>query len=162
MAETLGSLCDKLTVVDLKIWHSTDARRLESLREQKSSLQAEIDEFLRAAFTVAIPPARLVFNANKVYKKRGNAVAEVNGTMGEVFSQLARANCAVWHEQEKVYEFDKVPDSAKGAVIKKLAVLNLERNKCMEALDHILLEHVEASLRRLKKKAQRRRSRAPG
>ena len=46
MAETLGSLCDKLTIVDLKIWHSRDAARLASLRKQKTGLQAEINAII--------------------------------------------------------------------------------------------------------------------
>jgi len=28
MAETLGSLCDKLTIVKLKQWHTTDKTRI--------------------------------------------------------------------------------------------------------------------------------------
>jgi len=31
MAETLGSLCDKLTIVKLKQFHTGDVQRLESL-----------------------------------------------------------------------------------------------------------------------------------
>ena len=145
MAETLGSLCDKLTIVDLKIWHSRDAARLKSLRKQKIALQAEINELVCGAVSGEIPLEKLSFSANKVYKRKGNAVAAVCGGIGEVFSQLARANCAVWHEQEKVYEFEKVPDGQKAAVIKQLAVLNLERNKCMEQLDRLLVDMVKTT-----------------
>ncbi len=143
MAETLGSLCDKLTIVDLKIWHSTDAVRLKSLRSQKSALQREINELIAGAFAGDIPVGRLAFAANKVYKRRGNQVAPVVGGMGEVISQLATTNCALWHEQEKVYEFEKVPDTQKAVVVKKLAILNLQRNKCMEQLDRILVSAVK-------------------
>ena len=39
MAETLGSLCDKLTIVKLKQWHSLRApSRLESLAAQEEQL----------------------------------------------------------------------------------------------------------------------------
>ena len=40
MAETLGSLCDKLTIVKLKQYHSEDAARLQSLKQQEQQLQA--------------------------------------------------------------------------------------------------------------------------
>ncbi len=143
MAETLGSLCDKLTIVDLKIWHSADADRLKSLRSQKSALQQEINDLVAGAFVGNIPVSRLAFAANKVYKRRGNKVPPVIGGLGEVFSQLATTNCALWHEQEKVYEFEKVPDGEKAAVVKKLAILNLQRNKCMEQLDRILVSAVK-------------------
>jgi hypothetical protein len=135
MAETLGTLADKLTTVKLKIWHTEDAERLNSLREQEKQLQDEIDEFVTAAVSGAIPIERLTFSANKVYKKDGNAVPDFGGTIGEVFSQLAQVNCRLWHVQEKVYEFENVPVDQKDEVIKQLAIINLERNQCIDKLD---------------------------
>src|SRR5215813_12619300 len=98
MAETLGSLCDKLIVVKLKLWHTRDRKRIENLKLQDRALQEEIDEFVRDAFDGTVPKERLKFESNKVYKKKGNTVAEVKGDIGAVFSQLARVNCELWHE----------------------------------------------------------------
>ncbi|MCT7948841.1 hypothetical protein NG798_03485 [Ancylothrix sp. C2] len=148
MAETLGSLCDKLTIIKLKQWHSDDERRLESLADQQKQLQDEINEFVSAAVAGQIPLERLVFAANKVYKQQGNELPEVAGNIGEVFSQLAEVNCKLWHEQEKVYEFEKVPVEEKDKVVKKLAVLNLERNRCIDEIDKtfkILVETLNCS-----------------
>jgi len=142
MAETLGSLCDKLTIIKLKQWHSTDKLRLKSLAGQEKSLLEEIDEFVRDALVGRIREDRLTFQSNKVYKKTGNEVAAVSGPMGEVMAQLADVNCRLWHEQEKVYDFEHVPDDQKGALMRQLAVLNLERNRCMEAIDRNLLAAV--------------------
>jgi hypothetical protein len=135
MAETLGMLCDKLTIVKLKEYHTQDEARLKSLRNQAMELQQEIDEYVAAAFAGDIPAGRLTFASNKVYKKEGNEVAEVTGGIGEVFYQLADANCRLWHEQEKVYEFERVPAEEKDKVVKKLALLNLERNKCIDSIN---------------------------
>ena len=135
MAETLGSLCDKLTIVKLKQFHSDNEEKLFSLSKQEEQLQSEIDEFVSAAIEGKIPTARLTFSANKVYKQEGNVVADVGGSIGEVFSKLADVNCKLWHEQELVYEFEKVPAAEKDGVVKKLAVLNLERNKCIDRID---------------------------
>jgi ribosomal protein L44E len=135
MAETLGSLCDKLTVVKLKQWHSEDEERLKSLAAQERLLQEEINEFIASVTRGEIPVDRLTFAANKVYKKDGNIVAEVTGTIGEVFSRLAEVNSGLWHEQEKVYEFEKIPMEEKDKVVKKLALLNLERTKCIDQID---------------------------
>jgi len=148
MAETLGSLCDKLTVVKLKQYHSDNPERLESLTRQETQLKAEIDEFMSAAVTGAIPPERLMFAANKVYKAEGNTFADIGGGMGDVLSQLADVNCKIWHEQEKVYDFEKVPVPEKDKVIKNLAVLNLMRNKCIETIDRTLAESVGSKKRR--------------
>lgn len=135
MAETLGSLCDKLTIVKLKQWHSEDSDRLSSLAIQEKQLQDEMNEFIEAAIDNRISVERLTFAANKVYKKEGNTVADVRGSIGEVFSQLATVNCKLWHEQEKVYEFEQVPVEQKDIVVKQLALLNLERNKCIDQID---------------------------
>lgn len=135
MAETLGSLCDKLTIVKLKQWHSEDEIRLKSLAAQEKQLQQEMNEFISAAISGQIPSDRLTFASNKVYKKEGNYVPDVLGSIGEIFSQLAHVNCNLWHEQEKVYEFEKVAASEKDRVVKQLAILNLERNKCIDGID---------------------------
>ncbi|MFA6540451.1 MAG: hypothetical protein WCT99_02525 [Bacteroidota bacterium] len=135
MAETLGSLCDKLTIVKLKQYHSQDQDRLNSLSVQENQLQTEIDEFIISAVHGKIPTEKLTFAANKVYKKEGNVVAEVTGSISKIFSQLADVNCRLWHEQELVYEFEKVPVEKKDHVVKQLAVLNLERTKCIDEID---------------------------
>jgi len=138
MAETLGSLCDKLTIVKLKQWHSDDELKLESLNLQERQLTNEIDDFLDKAITGKIPQSMITFAANKVYEKNGNPINEVVGTIGFVFSELASVNCRIWHEQEKVYFFDKVAVEDKDFVIKQLAILNLERNYCIENIDKTL------------------------
>src|SRR5262249_40386393 len=123
MAETLGTLCDKLATVKLKMWHSDDPERLNSLALQEQQLNDEINEFIGAAISGQIPIERLTFAANKVYKKDGNVVPEFDGTLGEMFAQLAHVNCQLWHVQEKVYEFEAVPVDQKDGVIKELAIL---------------------------------------
>lgn len=135
MAETLGTLCDKLTIIKLKQWHSNDSEKLTSLSIQEKQLREEINEFMKAAISGQISSDRLTFAANKVFKKEGNQVAEVQGNIGQVFSQLATVNCKLWHEQEKVYEFEKVPVEQKDIVVKNLALLNLERNQCIDRID---------------------------
>jgi hypothetical protein len=135
MAETLGSLCDKLTVLKLKQFHSEDHERLKSLAKQEKHLHEEINDFIAAAISGRIPLERLVFDANKVYRKEGNDVPDVSGNIGEVFSQLSQVNCTLWHEQEKVYEFEKVLPQDKDRVVKRLALLNLERNQCIGQID---------------------------
>jgi hypothetical protein len=135
MAETLGMLCDKLTIIKLKEYHTEDLSRLESLKNQAIQLQEEIDEYILSAVSGDIPADRLIFAANKVYKKEGNEVPDVIGKIGEVFYQLADANCRLWHEQEKVYEFEKVSPDEKDKVVKKLAILNLERNQCIDSIN---------------------------
>jgi len=143
MAETLGMLCDKLTIAQLKKYHTEDVERLSSLNNQIKQLQQEIDDYMADAIAGKIQIERMTFASNKVFKPEGNAVAEVNGNLGEVFFQLAEINCKLWHEQEKVYEFDKVAVNEKDIVVKQLALLNLQRNKCIDAINEQFVQLVK-------------------
>lgn len=143
MAETLGTLADKLTTVKLKLWHTEDAERTRSLKAQEKQLQDEINEFVGAAIRNDIPIERLTFAANKVYKKEGNVVPDFSGSIGEIFSQLAEVNCRLWHVQEKVYEFEQVPIDEKDEIIKQLAIVNLERNQAIDKLDETFRSSIE-------------------
>lgn len=144
MAETLGTLADKLTTVKLKLWHTDDAERIASLKTQEKQLEDEINEFVGAAIAGQISIERLTFAANKVYKKEGNAISDFSGSIGELFSQLAATNCKLWHVQEKVYEFEQIPAGQKDEVIRELAVVNLERNQCIDRLDQEFQRSVSA------------------
>jgi len=135
MAETLGSLCDKLTIVKLKQWHTEEEVRLQSLQNQENQLITEINDFIALAVSGMVPTEKLAFAANKIFKAEGNTINEVQGSIGAVFAHLAKVNTDLWHEQEKVYEFEKVPALEKDKVVKQLALLNLERNSCIDKID---------------------------
>ena len=143
MAETLGSLCDKLTIVKLKQYHSDDRSKTASLKQQARQLCEEMDTFLVSAISGDLAPDKLTIRANKVYKKQGNELGALSSeALGEVFAELAQVNCDLWHEQEKVYEFEAVPVVQKELVVKQLALLNLKRNQCIDAIDQALVKLV--------------------
>jgi hypothetical protein len=148
MAETLGSLCDKLSIVKLKQYHCDNEQKAQSLVIQEGQLVAEIDTFLEDALTGRTPVERLSFSANKVYKQAGNELSPVpEGSVGEAFAELSKVNCDLWHEQEKVYEFEAVPGEEKNTVVKQLALLNLRRNQCIDAIDKGLIRSIECIMR---------------
>lgn len=138
MAETLGSLCDKLTIVKLKQFHTEDKERLKSLDRQEAQLTEEINQFVSDALSGAIPFDKLSFASNKVYSEEDYLTEIIAGSIGNVIGQLAKVNCDLWHEQEKVYKFEKIPVDEKDTVIKRLAILNLERVNCIDAINSIL------------------------
>jgi hypothetical protein len=144
MAETLGSLCDKLTIVKLKQFHCDSEAKAESLTRQAVQLAGEVDAFVADAAAGCIPPERLSFASNKVYKREGNDLSPVpEGSVGEAFAELAKVNCDLWHEQEKVYAFEQVPADEKDKVVKLLALLNLRRNQCIDAIDKALIQQIK-------------------
>jgi len=137
MAETLGMLCDKLTIVKLKQYHTeNNPERMLSLNNQSIQLQEEIDEYISDALKGKIPLERITFASNKVFKKEGNEINEIKGSIGELFSQLAEVNCKLWHEVEKGYDIENVPIDEKDNIVKMLAILNLERNKCIDEINN--------------------------
>jgi hypothetical protein len=133
--ETLGLLCDKLTIIKLKQFHTTDSVKSASLLTQEQQIIEEMNQYFNDALSGNIPLEKLRFSANKVYKPTGNETREITGDIGTVFAELAKVNCDLWHEQEKVYEFESIPVAEKDSVVKKLAILNLERNKCIDAIN---------------------------
>jgi hypothetical protein len=81
MAETLGSLIDKLTIANIRLWHLEDVRRDRSLsdkdrlkaadaisevNQQRNDLMDEIDEFL---YWAAHGKVKLKAPKVKIYKK---------------------------------------------------------------------------------------------
>jgi hypothetical protein len=144
MAETLGSLCDKLSIVKLKQYHCDQEQKAQSLIIQEVQLVAEMNTFLADALSGRTPVERLSFSANKVYKHVGNELSPVpEESVGEAFAELSKVNCDLWHEQEKVYEFETVPRDEKNTVVKQLALLNLRRNQCIDAIDKVLIRSIE-------------------
>ena len=144
MAETLGSLCDKLTIVKLKQYHSDDRSKTASLKQQARQLCVEMDTFLVSAISGDLAPDKLTIRANKVYKKQGNELGALpSGALGAVFTELAQVNCDLWHEQETENEFETVPAAQKNLVVKQLALLNLKRNQRIDAIDQALVKRMQ-------------------
>ena len=139
MADTLGSLCDKLTVVKLKQFHTHDQMKLHSLFEQEQQLCGEIDDFIKLAGSGWLPLERLSFCSNKVTPFDEHNPETT--TIGNTFAKLSTVNCNLWHEQEKVYDFENVIN--KNEVVKQLAVLNLKRTGCIDAIDKQFTEMIK-------------------
>jgi hypothetical protein len=117
---------------------------LNSLAQQQDQLIAEIEEFILDAVSGKIPVNKLTFRSNKVYKIKNNEIQAIKGTIGSIFSNLAEVNCLLWHEQEKVYEFEKVAISDKDLVVKQLATLNLQRTNCIDEIDATLVKLISS------------------
>ena len=136
MAETLGSLCDKLSIVKLKEYHSENKDKKSLLIRQSKQLILEIDEYVQNAFSDNISIEKLTFKSNKVHGlKNLSFIKKDKSSLGQFIEKLSYTNCLLWHEQEKIYDFENIPPSDKNDVIKKVALLNLERTNFIDQID---------------------------
>jgi hypothetical protein len=139
--ETLGSLCDKLTIVKLKQYHSASYENRSVLKQQETNLKKEIDMYITDAVAGRIKLEVLSAPHCKVYS--GEIPVTPITNIGEAFNRLARVNIAVWHLQEKVFGFEDVPEDKRVGVIKSIAVLNVERNDCIDRINTLFSELIK-------------------
>ncbi len=152
MAETLGSLVDKLSIKNLRIWHIDEAlesadtpeSKKEELRSKKDlaikqaeDLMQEINEFVALALEgkIKIRDQKLKMYQNHAAKDIGELKE-----LGKAVSELAMRNIRLWHLEDEVRRTD-IPDTEVVACKRKIDGTNQERNDLMDKVDEILETH---------------------
>ena len=154
MAETLGSLIDKLSIKNLRYWHlDEDAQtkdasdpqkeeligKMELVDRQRKELLQEIDVFLDAAFAGKI---RIRDEKVKLYKNLNVTSSEDLNHLGETVSKLAMSNIKLWHLEDEVRQED-LPDADIVKIKRTIDTNNQERNNFMDKVDEILENFVK-------------------
>ena len=149
MAETLGSLIDKLSIKNLRHWHLDEAiqgkeasdPRTEELKaklglvdRQRQDLLSEIDAFLAAALAGEV---KVRDEKVKLYKNLNVASSESLAKLGDAVSGLAMRNIQLWHLEDEVRRTD-LPDAEIVRVKRNIDTVNQERNDLMDRVDEIL------------------------
>ncbi|MFC1809092.1 DUF4254 domain-containing protein [Candidatus Omnitrophota bacterium] len=154
MAETLGSLVDKLSIKSIrefyikKMLRQKKAKfskkdltsRLDLLQEQKKTLMKEIDAFVVQAMEGNIP---LRDEKIKLYNR-----PEIIGAIGRMpklskaIDALARQNFKLWQLEDEARRED-VSLEYIGTVKKKIDVSNQHRNDYIDKIDELLAEKVK-------------------
>jgi len=158
MAETLGSLMDKLTIKDLREFHLSEMLaakkkkftgseirlKLTALKKQKKLLLNEIDNFVREAIS---RPVQLRDEKLKLYNPREQIGRIPNLTsLAEVVSCLARKNSELWHLEDEARRTD-VSLAFIGSIKKKIDRANQERNDYIDKIDELFERLVRAKRR---------------
>ena len=149
MAETLGSLIDKLAIKDLREFHirkmlqEKDKRfsckelqeQLKIVREQKGDLLAEIDLFISLAIRGKV---KLREQKLKLYNKRAiiGKIGKLSG-VAEGIAKLTEKNAELWALEDEARRED-VDASFIGRIKRKIDVANQNRNDLMDAIDLLL------------------------
>ena len=154
MAETLGSLIDKLSIKNLRYWHldedsqardSSDPQKqelmdkMELVDRQRKELLEEIDVFLSSALAGEV---RIRDEKIKLYKNLNVTSAEDVNHLGEAVSKLAMSNIKLWHLEDEVRRED-LPDADTVKTKRKIDTNNQERNNFMDKVDEILENFVK-------------------
>jgi len=154
MAETLGSLIDKLSIKNLRYWHldedsqardSSDPQKqelmdkMELVDRQRKELLEEIDVFLSSALAGEV---RIRDEKIKLYKNLNVTSAEDVNHLGEAVSKLAMSNIKLWHLEDEVRRED-LPDTDIVKTKRKIDTNNQERNNFMDKVDEILENFVK-------------------
>ena len=147
MAETLGSLVDKLSIKNLRIWHldealerknASDYAELKARRDladkQRQNLVNEINDFLVSAFKgeVCIRDEKI-----KLYANTNVSSSDSIKKLGEAVSELAIRNIKLWHCEDEVRRTD-LADVEIVKIKRKIDTTNQERNDLMDKVDEIL------------------------
>ena len=147
MAETLGSLVDKLSIKNLRIWHldealeqkhTSDYAELKAKRDladkQRQNLVNEINDFLVSAFKgeVCIRDEKI-----KLYANTNVSSSESIKKLGEAVSELAIRNIKLWHCEDEVRRTD-LADVEIVKIKRRIDTTNQERNDLMDKVDEIL------------------------
>ena len=147
MAETLGSLVDKLSIKNLRIWHldealeqknASDYAELKAKRDladkQRQNLVNEINDFLVSAFKgeVCIRDEKI-----KLYTNTNVSSSDSIKKLGEAVSELAFRNIKLWHCEDEVRRTD-LADVEIVKIKRRIDTTNQERNDLMDKVDEIL------------------------
>jgi hypothetical protein len=148
MAETLGSLVDKLTIKDIRGFylHRMLAgkgrkfskrelnEKLAVLSKQKKRLKDEIDSFLAAA---CISKTGMRDEKLKLYNAR-EVMGRIPGAkrLGDAISCLARKNLELWNLEDEARRTD-VDLSYVGKIKRKIDPINQQRNDLIDKIDEL-------------------------
>jgi hypothetical protein len=147
MAETLGSLIDKLTIKNLRLWHIDEAletaggsktaeprAKKRLVERQRRELVEEIDGFLTLALRgkVKIRDQKVKLYSNP----EAAALTELKG-IAEAVSELAVRNIRLWHLEDEVRK-PGVSASKVATLKRQIDTANQERNNLMDRIDEIL------------------------
>jgi len=150
MAETLGSLIDKLSIKEIRLWHINRARKnvrakqmLRILNNQICDLEKEINWFLLEAANGRV---RLRDEKLKMYSPYDRK-KYLSSSAGDLMRALCAKNLELWHLEDEVRR-PGIGDHKIAILKHRIDVANQERNDLIDEIDRQL----EKVLKRKKKK----------
>jgi hypothetical protein len=163
MAETLGSLVDKLTIKSIREYYINEMikekkpkfpkaklkEKLKILGKQKKEMMLEVEEFVDLATKGVIS---LADEKIKLYN-RPDQIGRIGKikTLGKAIEGLSKKNLEIWHLEDQARRTD-VPLNYIGQVKRKIDSANQQRNDFIDKIDELLAQDVKKKRSRAKKK----------
>lgn len=144
MAETLGSLVDKLSIKNIRLsflkagnYNTPNAEeKIAVVEQQRHDLIAEIDDFLQKAIRSEVRVKELKV---KLYK---NPSQIQKGTIAAMICSLSNKNLELWNLEDEVRRTD-ISDASIVLAKRKIDKANQERNDLIDAIDSSLEEFIK-------------------
>lgn len=155
MAETLGSLVDKLTIKEIRQFHLEEMIEKKDLKFSKNEIESklnilkkqiedykyEIDCFVLGALknsNVVVRDEKLkIYNAKDIIGKIGNV-----SKLGEAVLGVARKNLELWHLEDEARRKD-VDLTYIGEIKRKIDVVNQHRNDFVDKIDELFEKFIK-------------------
>ncbi len=150
MAETLGSLIDKLSIKNIREYHLKESlkkkgssalkNKLKILLKQKRYLLEEIDEFLKEGIEgkrILKDEKLKLYNPPEVVGKIGKI-----DSLAKAISSITMKNLELWHLEDEARRQD-VPLAYIGKIKRKIDRANQQRNDLIDKIDELFARMVK-------------------
>jgi len=143
LAETLGSLIDKLTIKNIRLDNlrkkgKKSRKKMNIVQSQRRRLLEEMNQFLTQALKGKV---KLKDEKVKLYRQP-KAKEKILGTLGALVDSLCRKNMQLWHLEDAARRSD-VSDAYIGRIKRKIDIANLGRNDLIDRIDELLERKVK-------------------
>jgi hypothetical protein len=143
LAETLGSLVDKLTIKNIRLQNSRKEKRkskkkIDIVESQRRDLIDEIDQFLAQALKGKV---KLRDEKVKLYKQP-QAQEKISRALGALVDRLCQRNLQLWHLEDEARRSD-VSDAFIGRIKRKIDIANQSRNDLIDRIDELLEKKIK-------------------
>ncbi len=143
LAETLGSLVDKLTIKNIRLNNlrkKGSEKKINIVQSQRKELIEEMNQFLARALKRKV---KLKDEKVKLYKQP-KVEEKILATLGALVDRLCQKNMQLWHLEDEARRSD-VNDAYIGRIKRKIDIANLSRNDLIDRIDELLEKKVKKS-----------------
>lgn len=132
--DTIGSLVDKLSILEIRKDHTKEAEALRILNETGERLKNEINEIIAMALTGRITDEWTIKQPKlKNYAHQDNKIQESEG-LAKVIQNLIQANIQLWNIEDTRRD-KSLADNVRLEAADQISVWNKKRNDAMDNVD---------------------------